>query len=83
MPKVSFSAEKQIKKSLFRENQNLNNVAMSSESSQFLHKPINEIAESNKASPLIKGTFSPRKALDFTNKSQGFKGRNLFEDTYL
>lgn len=27
-------------------------------------------------------TFSPRKALDFADKSQEYKGRNLFEDNY-
>ena len=54
----------------------------SPDSSHYESKIIRETVHHNRPASFNKGTFSPKKVLDFDDKSQRFKGRNLFDESY-
>lgn len=54
----------------------------SPDSSQYESKIIRDTTHHNRPVSFSKSTFSPKKVLDFEDKSQGFKGRNLFDESY-
>lgn len=53
---------------------------LSPDSNAFDNKLVREPDLVDRSSPMSQNEFSGRQELDFADKSQGFKGRNLFED---
>jgi len=55
---------------------------LSPESSHYGRELISERPQVEESARLSNRTISPRKALDFANKTQQYKGRNLFDEDY-
>jgi len=55
---------------------------LSPESSHYGRELVPESHQIDESARLSNRTFSPRKALDFANKTQQYKGRNLFDEDY-
>lgn len=74
--------EKEIKRSPLIPDRKLETSLLSPESSRYDPHQIHDSGAMPRSSRLSNRAFSPRKALDFADKSQFYKGRNLFEDNY-
>lgn len=73
---------KMPKRSPLIPNQKLETGLFSPDSNIYDGKLIRDSDNQNESSPISPKQFSARKVLDFADKSQEFKGRNLFDDHY-
>ena len=71
---------KPSKRSPLIPNKKLETGLFSPDSNMYDSKLIKDSENNDGSSPVSPKHYSPRKALDFADKSQEYKGRNLFDD---
>lgn len=74
--------KKAVERSPLIQQKKVEEALLTPESSHYERDLIREHDHLQRSSRMSNRAFSPRKALDFADKSQQYKGRNLFEDNY-